>query len=77
MTELESYLNVTNNLINDLVRKGNSRICEASMGAINGNIEKEYYEVNNKLNKLHTYRKEIIKLIENKLDETFNRKYEE
>ena len=67
MTELESYLNVTNNLINDLVRKGN----------INGNIEKEYYEVNNKLNKLHTYRKEIIKLIENKLDETFNRKYEE
>lgn len=67
MTELESYLNVTNNLINDLVRKGN----------INGNIEKEYYEVNNKLNKLHTYRKEIIKLIQNKLDETFNRKYEE
>ena len=67
MTEFESYLNVTNNLINDLVRKGN----------INGNIEKEYYEVNNKLNKLHTYRKEIIKLIENKLDETFNRKYEE
>ena len=67
MTELESCLNVTNNLINDLVRKGN----------INGNIEKEYYEVNNKLNKLHTYRKEIIKLIENKLDETFNRKYEE
>ncbi len=67
MTELESYLNVTNSLINDLVRKGN----------INGNIEKEYYEVNNKLNKLHTYRKEIIKLIENKLDETFNRKYEE
>ena len=67
MTELESYLNVTNNLINDLVRKGN----------INGNIEKEYYEVNIKLNKLHTYRKEIIKLIENKLDETFNRKYEE
>lgn len=67
MTELESYLNVTNNLINDLVRKGN----------INGNIEKEYYEVNNKLNKLHTYQKEIIKLIENKLDETFNRKYEE
>ena len=67
MTELESYLNVTNNLINDLVRKGN----------INGNIEKKYYEVNNKLNKLHTYRKEIIKLIENKLDETFNRKYEE
>ena len=67
MTELESYLNVTNNLINDLFRKGN----------INGNIEKEYYEVNNKLNKLHTYRKEIIKLIENKLDETFNRKYEE
>lgn len=67
MTELESYLNVTNNLINDLVRKGN----------INGNIEKEYYEVNNKLNKLHTYRKEIIKLIENKLNETFNRKYEE
>lgn len=67
MTELESYLNVTNNLINDLVRKGN----------INGNIEKEYYEVNNKLNKLHTYRKEIIKLIENKLDETFNRKYKE
>lgn len=67
MTKLESYLNVTNNLINDLVRKGN----------INGNIEKEYYEVNNKLNKLHTYRKEIIKLIENKLDETFNRKYEE
>ena len=67
MTELEGYLNVTNNLINDLVRKGN----------INGNIEKEYYEVNNKLNKLHTYRKEIIKLIENKLDETFNRKYEE
>ena len=67
MTELESYLNVTNNLINDLVRKGN----------INGNIEKEYYEVNNKLNKFHTYRKEIIKLIENKLDETFNRKYEE
>lgn len=67
MTELESYLNVTNNLINDLVRKGN----------INGNIEKEYHEVNNKLNKLHTYRKEIIKLIENKLDETFNRKYEE
>ena len=67
MTELESYLNVTNNLINDLVRKGN----------INGNIEKEYYEVNNELNKLHTYRKEIIKLIENKLDETFNRKYEE
>ena len=67
MTELESYLNVTNNLINDLVRKGN----------INGNIEKEYYEVNNKLNKLHTYRKEIIKIIENKLDETFNRKYEE
>ena len=67
MTELESYLNVTNNLINDLVRKGN----------INGNIEKEYYEVNNKLNKLHTYRKEIIKLIENKLDETVNRKYEE
>ena len=67
MTELESYLNVTNNLINDLVRKGN----------INGNIEKEYYEVNNKLNKLHTYRKEIIKLIENKPDETFNRKYEE
>ena len=67
MTELESYLNVTNNLINDLVRKGN----------INGNIEKEYYEVNNKLNKLHTYRKEIIKLIENKLDETFNRKNEE
>lgn len=66
MTELESYLNVTNSLINDLVRKGN----------INGNIEKEYYEVNNKLNKLHTYRKEIIKLIENKLDETFNRKYE-
>ena len=48
MTELESYLNVTNNLINDLVRKGN----------INGNIEKEYYEVNNKLNKLHTYRKQ-------------------
>ena len=67
MTELESYLNVTNSLINDLVRKGN----------INGNIETEYYEVNNKLNKLHTYRKEIIKLIENKLDETFNRKYEE
>ena len=67
MTELESYLNVTNSLINDLARKGN----------INGNIEKEYYEVNNKLNKLHTYRKEIIKLIENKLDETFNRKYEE
>lgn len=67
ITELESYLNVTNNLINDLVRKGN----------INGNIEKEYYEVNNKLNKLHAYRKEIIKLIENKLDETFNRKYEE
>ena len=67
MTELGSYLNVTNSLINDLVRKGN----------INGNIEKEYYEVNNKLNKLHTYRKEIIKLIENKLDETFNRKYEE
>ena len=67
MTELETYLNVTNNLINDLVSKGN----------INRNIEKEYYEVNNKLNKLHTYRKEIIKLIENKLDETFNRKYEE
>ena len=67
MTELESYLNVTNNLINDLVRKGN----------INSKIEKEYYEENNKLNKLHTYRKEIIKLIENKLDETFNRKYEE
>ena len=67
MTELESYLNVTNNLINDLVMIVN----------INCNIEKEYYEVNNKLNKLHTYRKEIIKLIENKLDETFNRKYEE
>ncbi len=61
--ELESYLNVTNYLINDLVRKGN----------INSNNDKEYYEVYNKLNKLHTYRKEIIKIIEIKLDEKFNR----
>lgn len=67
ITELESYLNVTDNLINDLVRKGNMNIDDTM----------ERYKVNNKLNRLHAYRKEIIKLIENKLDETFNRKNEE
>ena len=67
ITELESYLNVTDNLINDLVRKGN----------MNTDDTMERYKVNNKLSRLHAYRKEIINLIENKLDETFNRKSEE
>lgn len=64
MSELESFLNVTDNLINDLVRKGN----------INNNTYNDKYGINEKLNKLHNYRKQIIKEIENKLDETFSAK---
>lgn len=60
--ELESYLNVTDNIINDLVRKGN----------INTNTKSQNYELGNKLNRLHYYRKQIISIIEDTLYETFN-----
>lgn len=60
--ELESFLNVTDNIINDLVRKGN----------INNSTYVNQPEIGKKLNKLHSYRKKIIELIEEKLDETFN-----
>lgn len=60
--ELESFLNVTDNIINDLVRKGN----------INNSTYVNQTEIGKKLNKLHSYRKKIIELIEKKLYETFN-----
>ena len=57
--ELESYLNVTGIMIDDLARKRN--------------IDNVSKEVTGRLNKLHAYRKEIISEIERKLDETFGR----
>ena len=62
--DLECYLNVTDSLINDLARKGNINKSD------NDNAEK--MEINNKLGKLHYYRKQIINAIEDKLNETFN-----
>lgn len=62
--DLECYLNVTDNLINDLARRGNINKSD------NDNAEK--IEINKKLGKLHYYRKQIINAIENKLNEIFN-----
>lgn len=59
INELESYLNVTGIMIDDLARKRN--------------IDNVSKEVTGRLNKLHAYRKEIISEIERKLDETFGR----
>lgn len=55
---LESYLNVVNFLIDNIMR-------EAKMNDSNNLI------ANKKLQKLSKYRTSIMKLIENKLDETF------
>lgn len=58
INELESYLNVTGIMIDDLARKRN--------------IDDVSKELTGRLNKLHSYRKKIISEIERKLDETFN-----
>lgn len=69
ITELESYLNVTDKLINDLARKGNID---------KNNLDyKEMSEINYKLTNLHYYRRQIINIIEDKLYETFDTKDKE
>lgn len=69
ITELESYLNVTDKLINDLARKGNID---------KNNLDhKEMSEINYKLTNLHYYRRQIINIIEDKLYETFYTKDKE
>jgi hypothetical protein len=69
ITELESYLNVTDKLINDLARKGN-----IDKNDLN---DKKLCEINDKLRKLHNYRGLIINIIEDKLYEAFDTKNKE
>ena len=69
ITELESYLNVTDKLINDLARKGNIDKNDLDY--------KKMSEINYKLSNLHYYRRQIINIIENKLYETFDTKDKE
>ena len=69
ITELESYLNVTDKLINDLARKGNIDKNDLD--------HKKMSEINYKLSNLHYYRRQIINIIEDKLYETFDTKDKE
>ncbi len=62
--ELDSYLNVTDKIINDLARK---------VSIDNGSLDlHERAEINYRIKRLHYCRKQIINIIEDKLHEAFS-----
>lgn len=58
--QLESYLNVTQTLIDKLLHEGRT------------NIDANYKKTNERLSKLNGYKNNIIKEIEKQLDEKFS-----